>query len=54
MNDGIHSKFCSLSYTSVDEVALVIARLGRGARGSLSAPPSPPPGQSAPSCSVEG
>ena len=31
MNDGIDPEFCSLSYTSVDEVVRIIARLGTGA-----------------------
>ena len=31
VNDGIESEFCSLSYTSVDHVAEVVAELGIGA-----------------------
>jgi len=31
VNDGIDFEFCSLSYTLVDEVALIIARLDTGA-----------------------
>ena len=31
VNDGIDSSFCSLSYTTVDDIAIAIAQLGKGA-----------------------
>ena len=30
MNDGIDPEFCSLTYTSVDDMALIVSRLGKG------------------------
>ncbi len=31
VNDGINPELCFLSYSSVDDVAEIVARLGRGA-----------------------
>ena len=52
VNDGIDSNLCSLKYTSVDEVADIVARLRRGTllpkidiEAALPAHTSPPSGQ---------